>query len=291
MNHFSSFHDHLGKICEIRIKQHYLGNLAAGIAAGCNRDGAVRLAQCQQIINAAPGHGHLTPFSFQRLYQLLLLFRRHSCKYRIFFTEAVIINLISKLRQVDCVRPSVKARPSGDLGYRCHMVAGNHLHLHSFFSEKVKRFFGMGTQGILQNHTVKRPDLLRKCLLQCAKCGIIVFAARHIRVHQSFGLLSGKICHGNHGTDLQISIRDGSCLIQAESVHMCQRFQGIDILYKDFHFRQPDHSRRQRNGNQKHKSLGQHPKKCRRGGYHRSLKRRVTKKICFQKQQNSQRND
>ena len=74
MYDFPSFHHNLRKVGEIRIKQHHLGNLPAGVAAVRNSNRTVCFPKSQEVIHSIPRHSHLMSLTLQRLYDLLLCF-------------------------------------------------------------------------------------------------------------------------------------------------------------------------------------------------------------------------
>ena len=141
--------------------------------------------------------------------------------------------------------------------------------------------------------TVLRPVglVFRKCFPQRQESGIVVAAGSHIRARKLLRLTCRKDVRRDNGADLQLSVRQRPCLVQAERIHMGQRFQGKNILHQDLHPGKPDHSGRKGNGDQKHQAFGQHSQKSRRRGHHRLVHRRMPPQQRLQEQKGPQGND
>src|SRR5699024_11138555 len=91
-----AFHHNMWKVRKVGIQKHYLRNLAACVTSVRNCNRAVRLTQCQQVIDSIACHRHLMALTLQRQHKLLLLLRRHSGKNSISPAEHIIIQILDR---------------------------------------------------------------------------------------------------------------------------------------------------------------------------------------------------
>ena len=123
VDHPAPLQKYMGKIRKIGIQQHNLRNLAAGIAAIRNSDGAIRFPKRQKVIDPVSRHGHMVSPALQCHHQFFLLVGRHPGKDCIFFTDAIKINGLLYGGQINGIHVPGQSCFFGNHRYRAHMIA------------------------------------------------------------------------------------------------------------------------------------------------------------------------
>ena len=126
---------------------------------------------------------------------------------------------------------------------------------------------------------------------QCPDRCIVIFTSAQIFLQHLLNKLRRHSTGIDLLADLHLSIRDRTGLVKAQHIHSCQRFQCVHVLYQYFHLRQADHTRSKGYGDQQYQSLRKHTKQGCRKGHDCRIKGLSTQYRCFQKKQDSQRND
>ena len=157
VDHPPSLPDNMGQGVEIGIQQHHLGDMLGRLASCGHGHGAVRVLESQYIVDPVSQHGHRMAPGLKALDQGPLLPRGDPAKDGMLFRHPPPVRLAFRQgRQVHpAVRP-VHPRPSGHLGRRLGVVAGDDLDGHALLLEVSQSRRSIWPELVGQNRKAQR---------------------------------------------------------------------------------------------------------------------------------------
>ncbi len=127
-------HD-LGHVGEVVVGEHDLGNVARGCRARGHGDGAVGLAQREDVVHAVARHGNGAAPAMQRVHELALLLRGHAAEDAGLVHRGVELLGGIEGRGVHVAVGVRDARELGDGAHRTGVVARNDAQLNALLDE------------------------------------------------------------------------------------------------------------------------------------------------------------